>query len=70
MSKSHAAAPPADSAFVPPSVAPETSPHIEPHTDITTPAFIHRQDQMKHAAKPNEGQPLSHRDRGKAGRKG
>jgi hypothetical protein len=42
----------------------------EPHHDVTSPAFDHANDRMKLAAEPNSGQPLSHRDRGKAGRKG
>lgn len=42
----------------------------EPHHDVTSPAFDHANDRMKLAAEPNDGQPLSHRDRGKAGRKG
>lgn len=42
----------------------------EPHHDVSSPDFVHANDRMKLAAKPNDGQPLSHRDRGKAGRKG
>lgn len=52
---------------------PDTSPvppTTEPHHDVTSPAFDHANDRMKLAAAPNDGQPLSHRDRGKAGRKG
>ena len=70
MPKRHPLAPPTGAAFAPPAVPPEKATHLEPHTDITSPDFVHRNDQMKHATKPNEGQPLSHRDRGKAGRKG
>lgn len=61
--------------------APVTSPHLEPdsspvppstepHHDVTSTTFDHANDRMKLAAEPNDGQPLSHRDRGKAGRKG
>ena len=45
-------------------------PDLEPHHDVSSPDFEHDNDRMKLAAKPNNGQPLSHRDRGKAGRKG
>jgi hypothetical protein len=44
----------------------ETAPH--PH--VTSPGVEHAMDRMKHAARPNDAEPLSHRDRGKAGRKG
>ncbi len=40
------------------------------HHDITSPDVVHKNDRMKLAEQPNEGQPLSHRNRGKAGRKG
>lgn len=50
-------------------VPPKVAAH-EPHTDITSPAAVHANDRMKLSSKPNDGQPLSHRDRGKAGRKG
>lgn len=74
MPKSHAPVPPKVAALAPTSVVPETvphhEPHREPHTDITSPAAVHANDRMKLASKPNGGQPLSHRDRGKAGRKG
>jgi hypothetical protein len=42
----------------------------EPHHDVKSPAFEHANDRMKLAAEPNDGEPLSHRDRAKAGRKG
>ena len=45
-------------------------PETEPHNEVVSPAFVHINDRMKLAAKPNDGEPLSHRDRGKAGRKG
>lgn len=70
MPKKHAAVPPKVAALAPTSVAPETEPRHPPHTDVSSPAFVHANDRMKLAAKPNDGQPLSHRDRGKAGRKG
>lgn len=41
-----------------------------PHPDVASSAAVHLNDRMKLASKPNAGQPLSHRDRGKAGRKG
>lgn len=56
------------------SIVPASADHAEkpsePHTDVTSEAFVHANDRMKLASKPNEGQPLAHRDRGKAGRKG
>ena len=45
-------------------------PETEPHHDVSSPAFEHANDRMKLAAEPNDGEPLSHRDRAKAGRKG
>ena len=45
-------------------------PDSEVHHDITSPDVVHANDRMKLAAKPNDGQPLSHRDRAKTGRKG
>jgi hypothetical protein len=42
----------------------------EPHHHITSPDVVHDNDRMKRASKPNDGEPLSHRNRGKAGRKG
>ena len=42
----------------------------DPHHAATTATFDHANDRMKLAAEPNDGQPLAHRDRGKAGRKG
>ncbi len=51
----------------------ETSPGTpknEPHHDVKSATFDHANDRMKLAAEPNDGQPLAHRDRGKAGRKG
>jgi len=42
----------------------------EPHHDVSSPDFERANERMEKAAKPNDGQPLSHRDRGKAGRKG
>lgn len=42
----------------------------EPYHDVTSTTFDHANDRMKLAAEPNGGQPLAHRDRGKAGRKG
>lgn len=45
-------------------------PNTEPHHDVTSTTFDHANDRMKLAAEPNDGQPLAHRDRGKAGRKG
>ena len=66
MSKKHAPAPSplpaADTGPVPPT--------SEPHHDVTSTTFEHANDRMKLASEPNDGQPLAHRDRGKAGRKG
>ena len=46
-------------------------PHLsEPHPVVTSPAAEHLNDRMHLAAKPNAGEPLSHRNRSKAGRKG
>ena len=56
-----------------PPVEPGPSPvaqRSEPHHDVTSSTFDHANDRMKLAAEPNDGQPLAHRDRGKAGRKG
>ena len=50
--------------------APPVPPTTEPHHDVSSPAFDHANDKMKLAAEPNDGEPLSHRDRAKAGRKG
>lgn len=60
---------PAASVIVPP-IAEHAKKSAEPHSDVTSPAFVHANDRMKLASKPNDGQPLAHRDRGKAGRKG
>lgn len=47
------------------------APHVaEPHPVVTSPAAEHLNDRMALAAKPNAGEPLSHRNRSKAGRKG
>lgn len=61
----------------PPATAPHQehgtppAPHAtEPHHDVSSPAVVHANDRMKLSAQPNDGEPLSHRDRGKAGRKG
>ena len=45
-------------------------PDSEPHHDVASPDFERDNERMKLAAKPNDGQPLAHRNRGKAGRKG
>lgn len=46
-------------------------PHsTEPHTVVTSPAAEQLNDRMALAAKPNDGEPLAHRSRSKAGRKG
>jgi hypothetical protein len=45
-------------------------PKTEPYHDVTSTTFDHANDRMKLAAEPNGAQPLAHRDRGKAGRKG
>lgn len=42
----------------------------EAHPVVTSPAAEHLNDRMALAAKPNAGEPLSHRNRSKAGRKG
>lgn len=71
MTKKHAATAP----------SPESVSHVEPahvpapkinapHPVVTSAAAEHLNDRMHLAAKPNEGEPLSHRNRGKAGRKG
>jgi len=44
--------------------------HAEPHPIVTSPAAEHLNDRMHLAAKPNAGEPLAHRNRSKAGRKG
>jgi hypothetical protein len=59
----------------PPAVNPEhgtapVPPHPETHHDVSSPAAVHANDRKKLATKRNDAQPLSHRDRGKAGRKG
>lgn len=47
------------------------APHsTEPHPIVTSPAAEHLNDRMALAAKPNAGEPLGHRSRSKAGRKG
>jgi hypothetical protein len=66
MTKKHA---PLKSPLAEPEASP-APPKSEPHHDVTSVAFDHANDRMKLAAEPNDGQPLSHRDRGKAGRKG
>lgn len=55
---------------VPSPAEPSTPPKSEPYHDVTSTTFDHANDRMKLAAEPNGGQPLAHRDRGKAGRKG
>ena len=74
MSKKQLRTPAKGAARVVGSIVPSTADHAEkptePHTDVTSPAFVHANDRMKLASKPNDGQPLAHRDRGKAGRKG
>ena len=45
-------------------------PSTEPHPVVTSPAAEHLNDRMALAAKPNAGEPLAHRNRSKAGRKG
>lgn len=42
----------------------------EPEPVVTSQAAEHLNDRMALAAKPNGGEPLSHRSRSKAGRKG
>lgn len=66
MTKKHA---PEKSTLTEPDTRP-VPPPTGPHHDVTSPAFDHANDRMKLAAEPNDGQPLAHRDRGKAGRKG
>lgn len=71
VTKKHSATPPsldsahhADDAHLP-------APHLNtPHPVVTSVAAEHLNDRMHLAAKPNDGEPLSHRNRGKAGRKG
>lgn len=47
------------------------APHVTaPHPVVTSPAAEHLNDRMALAAEPNAGEPLAHRNRGKAGRKG
>lgn len=55
---------------LPPHLSPDDPLDHEPHGDVSSPSVDHAIDRMKLASKPNDGQPLSHRDRGKAGRKG
>jgi len=45
-------------------------PITEAHPLVTSQAAEHLNDRMALAAKPNAGEPLSHRNRSKAGRKG
>ena len=66
MTKKHAAV---QSPIAEPGPSPEPQ-KSEPHHDVTSTTFDHANDRMKLAAEPNDGQPLAHRDRGKAGRKG
>ncbi|MFA6167411.1 MAG: hypothetical protein WC700_12410 [Gemmatimonadaceae bacterium] len=66
MTKKHAPVP----SPLPEADASPVPPKSEPYHDVTSTAFDHANDRMKLAAEPNDGQPLSHRDRGKAGRKG
>ncbi len=57
---------------VPEAPGPPAAPgdELHSHPPVVSPAFEHANDRMKLAAKPNDGQPLMHRDRAKAGRKG
>lgn len=48
----------------------QESPSRPDHAAVSSPAAVLRNDRMKLAAKPNAGEPLSHRNRSKAGRKG
>lgn len=48
-------------------LAPQSS---ESHREVTSPAAEHLNDRMALASKPNAGEPLGHRSRSKAGRKG
>lgn len=41
-----------------------------PHPVVTSQAAVHLKDRMALASKPNAGEPLGHRSRSKAGRKG
>ena len=66
MTKKHAPVPSPIAEPGPSAVAPKS----EPYHDVTSTTFDHANDRMKLAAEPNDGQPLAHRDRGKAGRKG
>lgn len=71
MPKKAAPTSPARSASAPPPHGTIPVPFAdEPHHDITSPDVVQDNDRMKLASKPNDGQPLSHRNRGKAGRKG
>lgn len=63
-------APPPAVAAPPIAHAPTATPENASHGVVSSPAAVHLNDRMALAAKPNEGQPLSHRNRGKAGRKG
>ncbi len=62
--------PPAKHADPPESREIPAPPDSAPRADVTSSAALHLNDRMALAAKPNDGQPLSHRNRGKAGRKG
>lgn len=56
---------------LPPQPASTPAPiETEPHPKVHSPAVDHERERMKNAAKPNDAEPLSHRNRGKAGRKG
>ncbi|MDP1892206.1 MAG: hypothetical protein Q8K55_15050 [Gemmatimonadaceae bacterium] len=66
MTKKHTPLPTPLPEAVPSPVPPKT----EPHHDVTSTTFDHANDRMKLAAEPNAGEPLSHRNRAKAGRKG
>jgi hypothetical protein len=46
------------------------TPQHTAHEPVTSPAAIQRTERMKVATKPNAGEPLTHRNRSKAGRKG
>ncbi|MHB1096512.1 MAG: hypothetical protein ACYC3F_10115 [Gemmatimonadaceae bacterium] len=66
MTKKHAPVP----SPLPEAETSPVTPKHEPYHDVTSTTFDHANDRMKLAAEPNDGQPLAHRDRGKAGRKG
>jgi len=40
------------------------------NTEVTSPEAEQLNERMKLASKPNDGQPLAHRNRSKAGRRG